>query len=255
MNNQKNKTTEKSMGIKILCVAIAVLFLAFSVYEIIRISSSDSHAFDNFPSVMSTILILIYGFGIVAVGVVGFIAQKEIARKTIILMLTILALVFEAITIAITVSYIVSGFLFGDALTIAVNLAMIIALVLFIMKKKIGLYLLALPAATLVLHFYNMIWVYPNTSSSVTSYYIWSIFMVAFAVLVAVYLINRNRVFLLLGMGVFAFTCFFRMLLTIGSDAGALLVLTSFVQLFADILFLVCIAFLLVKSEQTKNSK
>lgn len=254
MGNQKNSVSKNDTGIKVLCIAIAVIFLAFTIYEVITLLSHAKETFDGFVNVISSILVLVYGLTGVAVGVIGFVSGGETAKRLIVLILTLLAITMAVVTLCITVSYIISEFVIGDVVTLVANIAMIVSLVLFLLKKKEGKYLLMVPAATLVLHLYNMIIVYPGYSASTTSYYIWSVLIVVFAILVGLSLILEKKMYLLLGMGVFAFTNLFRMLLTIGSNTGALVALSSFVQFFADVMFIMCVA-LLVAGGKASRSK
>ena len=253
MSNQKNNASRNDTGIKVLCIAIAVIFLAFTIYEAITIFSDVSKAFNGFENVLSSILVLVYGLAGVAIGIIGFVLKGEDARKLIVLILIVLAITFAVVTICTTISYIISGFLIGDVVTLAANVAMIVALVLFLVKKKEGKYLLAIPVATLVLHLFNMIVVYPSYSSSTTSYYIWSILMVVFAILVGLYFVLGKRLYMLLGMGVFAFSNLFRMLLMIGSGTSALVPLSSFVLFFGDIMFIMCVALLVAGGKATQS--
>lgn len=254
MSNQKNNASRNDTGVKVLCIAMAVIFLAFTIYEAITIFSDVSKAFNGFENVLSSILVLVYGLAGVAIGIIGFVLKGEDARKLIVLILIVLAITFAVVTICTTIPYIISGFLIKDVVTLAANVAMIVALVLFLVKKKEGKYLLAIPVATLVLHLFNMIVVYPSYSFSTTSYYIWSILMVVFAILVGLYFVLGKRLYMLLGMGVFAFSNLFRMLLMIGSGTSALVPLSSFVLFFGDIMFIMCVA-LLVAGGKAARSK
>jgi len=254
MSNQNNSVSSNNTGIKVLCIAIAVIFLAFTIYEAITLFSNSKETFNGFINVLTSSQVLVYGLAGIAVGALGFVLKCEKAKRLIVLILTLLAITMAVVTICITVSYIISEFVIGDVVTLVTNLAMIAALVLFLVKKKEGKYLLAVPIATLVLHLYNMIIVYPQYSSVTTSYYVLSVLMVVFAIFVGLSFILEKKMYMLLGMGVFAFSNLFRMLLTIGSKTSALVSMSSFVYFFADIMFIMCVA-LLVAGGKAAQSK
>lgn len=253
MSNQKNSVSKSDTRMKVLCIVIAVIFLLFTIYEAITLFSNSKEAFNGFANVFSSLLVLVYGLAGVTIGVLGFVLKDEQARRLIVIILVALAITMAVVNICITISYIISEFVIGDVVTLVANIAMIAALVLFLIKKKEGKYLLAVPVATLVLHVYNMIFVYPQYSSVTTSYYIFSVFMVVFAILVGVSIVLEKKMYMLLGMGVFGFANMFRMLLLISGNTGALVVLSSFVYFFADIMFIMCIAVLLTEQVKAKT--
>lgn len=252
MANQQKKETNKNYGIKILCIAVAVLFLTFTIYEAVQLFSAASETFNGIANVLSSVLVLIFGLAGTAVGILGFF---QIDRGILILILCLLAIVFILVTIAITVNYIVNEFDFRDVVTLAVNLAMAVGVVMFLIKKKIGKLFLIIPVSTMVLHLYNMVFVYPVYTVSTTSYYILSIFMIGFAVLVGLYLILDKKILLLIGMGVFAFSNMFRMLMLLSnnSSASAMTTLSSFVYFFGDVMFIMCVAFLIITSSKQSS--
>ncbi len=243
MSNKKVKK-DYSVLIKILCITLAVIFLAFSVYEVIEITkiTNESH----FLEIVSKLAILIYGLTITAVCVLGFVLKNNTV-KIVVTVLVALSILLALVNIITSINYAVTDFKVGDALTIAVNVAMIVAFVLLLIKRTLGKYLLIVPIVTILLHLYNLIIVYPSTDSdTISTYVIWSLFMIAVAALYGVFLFVNKKMYLLLGIGVFSFLCFFRMLLIISANADALTALTSFVQLYADPMFILSIISLLI---------
>jgi len=242
MKKQNVKTNNKNYFVMVLCIFLAVVFLAFTIYEAVTlVNTLSEESARTFVNIVSMAILLIYGLTATVVSVLGAVLSGEKSVNINTIILSVLCIAFAIATLIITVSYIISDFAAGDVITVLANITMVVTFGILLVTKKIRKYLLAVPAATVVLHLYNMFFVYPGASSSTTAYYIWSIFMVAFAALVAVYLFTEKKLYLYLGMGVFAFNNMFRMLLTIGSTSNAGTVLAAFVQYFGDILFIMCV--------------
>jgi hypothetical protein len=134
MSNKKVKK-DYSVLIKILCITLAVIFLAFSVYEVIEITkiTNESH----FLEIVSKLAILIYGLTITAVCVLGIVLKNNTV-KIVVTVLVALSILLALVNIITSINYAVTDFKVGDALTIAVNVAMIVAFVLLLIKRTLG---------------------------------------------------------------------------------------------------------------------